>query len=299
MSTIPAIIPEKKGALLNSAAMRRYVTFVLSLLVVLSCFLSYISYPVPAYEGYDSAAAAVQAADTYQKDLQAYYDNVALRDSTEQNIDGVLQPAFDSANARLKELQSANPVDEAAVAAAQAEADTAKAALTDGRKVLTGLQNLIAPVPVQDPVPADSKLTKYADGLQTMAETRTLIEKQLQPAYDKAVLGLDKQKGAAVKDEAAILKAQAVDECVDNVTGGIDGRRVEVVYLIKSRVEHITQTQHRHQNDDWVQHGQGHIPRLLPPAGAVDDGSFVKLRIDGCDGRQVNDSAKAKSLPNV
>lgn len=208
MSTIPVMTPVKKGALLNSATMRRYVTVALSLLVVLSCFLSYISYPVPAYEGYDSAAAAVQAADVYQKDLQAYYDNVALRDSTEQNIDGVLQPAFDSANAKLKELQSANPVDEAALAAAQAEADTAKTALTDGRKVLTGLQNLIAPVPVQDPVPADSKLLKYADDLQTRDETRVLIEKSLQPAYDNAAAKLESMKNAAKPDEAAIQKAQ-------------------------------------------------------------------------------------------
>ena len=208
MSTIPVMSPEKKGSLLNSATMRRAVTIVLSLLVVLSCFMSYISYPVPAYEGYDSAAANIEAEATYQKDLKAYYDNVALRDTTQQNIGDVLQPAYDSANIKLKELQSASPVDEAAVAAAQAEADAAKTALTDGRKVLSGLQNLIAPVPVQDPVPADSKLLKYADDLQTRDETRVLIEKTLQPAYDKAAAGLETLKNAAAPDEAAIQKAQ-------------------------------------------------------------------------------------------
>ncbi len=209
MSTIPVMTPEKKGSLLNSATMRRFVTIALSLLVILSCFMSYISYPVPAYEGYDSAAAATEAEAAYQKDLQAYYDNVALRDNTRQNIDDVLQPAYDAANVKLKELQSASPVDETAVAAAQAEADTAKTALTDGRKVLSGLQNLIAPVPVQDPVPADSKLLKYAGDLQTRDETRVLIEKDLKPAYDKAAASLETLKRAAKPDEAAIQKAQA------------------------------------------------------------------------------------------
>ena len=61
------------------------------------------------------------------------------------------------ANTELKALQSASPVDEAAVAAAQITVDAAKVTLTDARKVLSGLQNLIAPVSVQNPVPAGAK----------------------------------------------------------------------------------------------------------------------------------------------
>jgi len=205
---IPAMIPEKKGALLNSATLRRAITVALSLLVVISCFLSFISYPVPVYEGYDAAAAHTQADETYLKDLAAYYDNMALRDTTKQNIDNTLQPAYDDANTRLKSLQGASPVDEAAVAVAQAEFDVAKTALTDGRKVLSGLQNLTVPVPVQDPVPADSKLIKYADDLQTRDETRLLIEKELQPLSDKAASKLELLKSAAKPDESAIQKAQ-------------------------------------------------------------------------------------------
>jgi len=82
-----------------------------------------------------------------------------------KSISESLQPAYDAANAKLKALQGVSPVDEAAAAAAQAEVDAAKAALTEARKVMSGLQNLIAPVPVQNPVPADSKLQKYADNL--------------------------------------------------------------------------------------------------------------------------------------
>ena len=165
MSTVPSLAPQPKGALINSPALRRTITFVLALLVVASCFFSYISYPVPVYQGYDNAAAAIDAEAAYQTDLAAYDDNIKMRDETKKSISESLQPAYDAANTKLKELQAATPVDEAAVAAAQSEADTAKAALTEARKVLSGLQNLIAPVPVQNPVPADSKLQKYADNL--------------------------------------------------------------------------------------------------------------------------------------
>lgn len=165
MSTVPVSAPEKKGKLLNSAVLRRAITATLSLLVVLSCLMPYISYPVPVYPGYDDQAALAAANEAYGQELAAFHDNVARRDETQESINQVLQPAYDAANAKLKELQSASPADEAAVTAAQAEFDAAKAALTEGRKVLSGLQNLIAPVPVQDPVPADAALIKYADGL--------------------------------------------------------------------------------------------------------------------------------------
>ncbi len=208
MSTIPAMTTEKKGALFNSAALRRAVTVALSLLVVLSCFLSYISYPVPAYEGYDGAAALAQAGEAYQKDLAAYYDNVALRDETRQSINNTLQPAYDAAADALRiREQSAGPGDD--ITEFQAAVDTAKAALTDARKVLSGLQNLIAPVPVQDPVPADSKLLKYVDDLQTRDELRLQIPKVLQPASDNAAARLESMKNAAKPDEAAVQKAQA------------------------------------------------------------------------------------------
>ncbi len=165
MTTIPALTPKKKGSLLNAAPLRRAVTAVLALLVIFSCFFSYISYPVPIYPGYDNAAAAAQAQAAYEKDLAAYQDNVRLRSETRANINDVLQPANDAANEKLNQWKSASPVDEAAVALAQVEADAAKAALTEGRKVMSGLQNLIAPVPVQNPVPADANVLKYADDL--------------------------------------------------------------------------------------------------------------------------------------
>ncbi len=165
MSTIPALAPQSKGVLINNPALRRAVTLLLSLLVVASCFLSYISYPVPVYPGYDNAAEAVNAEAAYEKDLAAYYDNIKLRDVTKQNINDVLQPNYDAAVDALEiRQQSAGPGDD--ITEFQTAVDTAKAELTDARKVLSGLQNLIAPVPVQNPVPADAKVQKYADDLK-------------------------------------------------------------------------------------------------------------------------------------
>lgn len=141
----------------NNRNLRRVLGIVLAALTLYSLTLPYITYPVPKGEGYDAAAALAKAQTDYQTDLQTYKDNIALRDATQAQISGELQPAYDAANAALKAAQSADPADEAAVQAAQAAADAAKATLTDARKVLSGLQNLIAPVPVQDPVPAAPK----------------------------------------------------------------------------------------------------------------------------------------------
>ncbi len=148
--------------LLNSDALRKAVTVALALLVVLSLALPYISYTVPAYEGYDAAAALAQAQAKYETDLAAYYEKVALRDATQAQIRDVLQPAYDEATAALNALTEATTADETATAAAQAKVDETKATLTEARKTLSGLQNLIAPVPAQDPVPAGAKETEIA-----------------------------------------------------------------------------------------------------------------------------------------
>ncbi len=164
MSTIPVLTKQTKGALVNSPALRRAITFVLALLVVVSCFFSYISYPVPVYQGYDNAAAVKDAEAAYKNDLDTYNGNVKLRDATKISINEVLQPQYDAAVDALEiRQQSAGPGDD--ITELQTAVDTAKAALTEARKVMSGLQNLIAPVPVQDPVPADAKLIKYADDL--------------------------------------------------------------------------------------------------------------------------------------
>jgi len=126
----------------------------LAVFVLLTLFFPYITYPVPAYDGYDADAALVQAQADYEADLQAYHDNVILHDETQRQINDVLQPAYNEASAVVEALEASGTADEAALAAAQATEDEAKTALTDARKVLAGLQNLVAPVPVQDPVPA-------------------------------------------------------------------------------------------------------------------------------------------------
>jgi methyl-galactoside transport system permease protein len=157
MSTLSAAPRAAWYQPINSPALRRIIIILLALFVLLSLITPYITYPVPAYEGYDSKTAVVDAQAKYEADLQTYYDNVILRDKTQQQIANELQPAYDTVSATLTELQAAETPDEAALAAAQTAVDEAKVALSDARKVLAGLQNLIAPVPVQDPVPASPK----------------------------------------------------------------------------------------------------------------------------------------------
>jgi methyl-galactoside transport system permease protein len=157
MSTFSADIQASRGKRINSPALRKAITVLLAAFLLATLAFPFITYTVPAYDGYDSQAALLQAQADYEADVQAYQENLTLRDATQLQINNQLQPAYDDANATLVALQSAEPVDAAAEAAAQENVDTAKATLTDARKVLTGLQNLVAPVPVQDPVPAGTK----------------------------------------------------------------------------------------------------------------------------------------------
>ena len=157
MSTFSAVAPDTQSKWINSRNLRRAITIVLAILVLFSLVLPYIHYPVPSAADYDAAAALTEAQAQYETDVQTYRDNIALRDATQAQISNELQPAYDRVNAALKAAQSANPADEAAVTAAQNDVDSAKAALSDARKVMSGLQNLVAPVPVQNPVPAGTK----------------------------------------------------------------------------------------------------------------------------------------------
>lgn len=157
MSTIPAVSQTAWDRKINAPVLRRLITVVCAALVLLTLAFPYITYPVPVYDGYDTNAAMVEAQAEYEAAVQTYHDNVILRDDTQIRITDVLQPAYDQADARLEALQASDTADEAALATAQEAVDAAKVALTDARKVLSGLQNLVAPVPVQNPVPATAK----------------------------------------------------------------------------------------------------------------------------------------------
>ena len=162
MSTFSAVALETQSKWINSRNLRRTITKVLAVLVLFSLVLPYIHYPVPSAAEYDAAFALTEAQTQYETDVQTYRDNIALRDATQGKISNELQPAYDRVNTVLKAAQSANPADEAAVTAAQNDVDNAKAALSEARKILSGLQNLVAPVPVQNPVPADAKVKETA-----------------------------------------------------------------------------------------------------------------------------------------
>jgi len=157
MSTYSAVSQSTWDKRINAPALRKAVILLLAALVLLSLLFPYIQYTVPAYEGYDEQAALTQAQADYIASVQEYENNVILRDETEVQIAEVLQPAYDEASAALEAQEALETPDEAALAAATAAEEETKTALTDARKVLSGLQNLIAPVPVQNPVPADAK----------------------------------------------------------------------------------------------------------------------------------------------
>ncbi len=154
MSAFSAVSRTSWDQRINSPGLRRLLIILFSTIVLLTLALPYVTYPVPAYEGYDAAAALTDAQAGYEADLQTYKDKVILRDQTQRQVNDVLQPAYIRANADLAALQASETADETALAAAQAAADEAKTAVTEARKVLSGLQNLVAPVPVQNPVPA-------------------------------------------------------------------------------------------------------------------------------------------------
>ena len=156
--------------LLNKPHLRTALTVALALVVVLSYFLPYINYPVPVYEGYDNEQAYIDAQAEYQASLQEYNDKIALRDSTQQEISEVLEPAVTALNNDYLAVAEASPGDTDLIAQAEAALQTAKDELTAARKVLSGLQNLVGPVPAQNPVPADSKLIKYAAGLAELED---------------------------------------------------------------------------------------------------------------------------------
>jgi len=160
-------------SILNRNSFRTALTLVLAVVVVLSCFLSYIDYPVPVYEGYDSEQAYIDAQADYRTSVQEYEDKLVLRDTTDIEIADVLEPAVDIADANYQQIAADFPDDTDQIAAAEAALQTAKDELTAARKVLSGLQNLVGPVPAQNPVPASTSLIKYVDGLAELAEGET------------------------------------------------------------------------------------------------------------------------------
>ncbi len=151
--------------ILNNGSLRIAFTVILALVVVLSCFLPYINYLVPVYPGYDSGQAYIDAQADYQTSLQEYRDKIVLRDGTDKEIREVFEPAVTAADEAYTKTLSEFPDDTERIAQAEAALQTAKDELTAARKVLSGLQNLVGPVPTQNPVPADAKLIKYAEKL--------------------------------------------------------------------------------------------------------------------------------------
>ena len=110
--------------------------------------------------------------------------------------------------------------------------------------------------------------------------------------------GLQKAHGGT---EAVLqaLQADAVHIGIQNITGGIDRCAVQVIDLVETGVQDVAQIHDGHQDDGGADAGQGDMPDLFPPGGAIDGSSLVKGRVNGSDGCQIDDGAITELFPGV
>lgn len=144
-------------------ASRRYLTLVLCLLVVVSIFLPYITYPVPKYTDATAAEAIAGAEATYAEDMATYEDDLVALDAARALIERE-EPAFNAVSAELKALQDAEMPDEEAIAEKQAVYDDLNTQIVEARKVTRRASSIVAPVAVQVPVPATDAMVKEDAG---------------------------------------------------------------------------------------------------------------------------------------
>ena len=74
---------------------------------------------------------------------------------------------------------------------------------------------------------------------------------------------------AASIDVLQALQADAVHIGVQNITGGIDRCAVQVIDLVETGVQDVAQIHDGHQDDGGADAGQGDMPDLFPPGGAI------------------------------
>ena len=99
--------------------------------------------------------------------------------------------------------------------------------------------------------------------------------------------------------ELSVQQADPVNKRVQDIAGGIHLFAVEVVNLVKARVQHIAQAQHHHQDNDHPHIGKGDIQHFLEAVRTVDGGGFILVRIDIGDGRQIDDRIESELLPDI
>ena len=79
---------------------------------------------------------------------------------------------------------------------------------------------------------------------------------------------------------------------IERTAGGQDAHDIEVR-------ESNDQREQRRDRDDVAHHRQRHIPDALPPIGAVDGGSLVKLLRHRLQRRQIHDHKERRAVPDV
>ncbi len=147
-------------------AARRFVTFALCALAVLSLFLPYTNYSVPVYTDASAREALVGAEATYIAEIAAYEADLVALDEAKALI-AKIEPLYNAAASELAALKAAETPDETAIAAKQAEYDEYNTQIIDARKITRKASSISHPVTVQDPVPATEAMVKAGDTLAT------------------------------------------------------------------------------------------------------------------------------------
>ncbi len=143
-------------------AARRYITFGLCALMILSLALPFITYPTPVYTPEMAAEALAGAEQKYADEVLAYEKDLQNLEDAKSLI-AKIEPQFNATAADLADLQAVETPDEGAIAAQQALYDTLNNQIIEARKVVRKASTLAAPVTVQSPVPATADYMKNAD----------------------------------------------------------------------------------------------------------------------------------------
>jgi len=149
--------------LATPTAARRFITFALCALVIVSVVLPFVSYPTPVLDTPEAAEAARAGADArYEEEVAAYQQDLQTLEDARAWI-AANEAAFNAAAAELKALQEADAPDEEAIAAQKAVYDELNDQMINFRRITRQASSIAAPVPVQLPVPATADFMKAAE----------------------------------------------------------------------------------------------------------------------------------------
>lgn len=94
------------------------------------------------------------------------------------------------------------------------------------------------------------------------------------------------------------LESDAVDISVDDITGFIDGRIVQVEDLVETGIHDATNIEDQQNDYSGLDAWPCDVENSLKPIRSIDDGCLIQGRIDGTDGSQIDDRSPSSFLPD-